>query len=58
MTDYKGFYIRKGNVGYDNRITMYFVQESQEAKGFIWAAKTLEEAKQLIDDFGCKIQEG
>lgn len=53
--EYKGLYIRKGNVGYDHRITMYFVQEGQEAKGFIWAARTLEEAKQLIDECGDKL---
>ena len=54
--EYKGFYIRKGNVGYDRKITIYFVQESQNAKGFVWAAKTLEEAKQLIDECGDKLR--
>ncbi len=54
--EYKELYIRKGNVGYDNRITMYFVQENQKAKGFIWAAKTLEDAKQLIDEYGDKLR--
>ncbi len=47
---YKGLYIRKGNAGYDKDDVRYFVQEHHMAHGYLFVTKTLEEAKQAIDE--------
>ena len=47
---YKGLYIRKGNAGYDKDDVRYFVQEHHMAHGYLFFTRTMEEAKQAIDE--------